>query len=164
MNKEEFIKVMTATAKIYDRELDQETLEIWLSFFKEDNIDNFKNAVNEHIRTNNRFPTIADIRKIIANNKTKNIPQAEDEWGKVIELVHKYGSYNIQDALNEMKDYTKYIVQHIGYIRICNATEDEQKWNKKDFVEEYNAMKDKQVAQLQIRNKEINLIGLKEDL
>jgi len=107
MNKEEFIKVMTATAKIYDRELDQETLEIWLSFFKEDNIENFKNAVNEYIRTSNRFPTIADIKNIIFKNTHTQIDNnqlwealvkaisrsnyyADEEFDKLPELVKQY--------------------------------------------------------------------------
>ena len=107
MNKEEFIKVMTATAKIYDRELDQETLEIWLSFFFFFNIENFKNAVNEYIRTSNRFPTIADIKNIIFKNTHTQIDNnqlwealvkaisrsnyyADEEFDKLPELVKQY--------------------------------------------------------------------------
>lgn len=152
MNKEDFIKTLTGAAKLYGKELDTETIMMWLSFFKNDTTEEFKNAISHHIKTSSKFPTIADIKKLIASKKTSDIPKAEDEWNRVIDLVHKYGSYAISKALSEMSDYTRYIVSHIGYIRICNANSDEQIWNKKAFIEEYNDLKDKNIEMLQLEN------------
>ena len=45
-------------------------------------------------------------------------------------------------------------MSHVGYIRICNADADEQTWNKKSFVEEYNDLKDREITNLQIGNSE----------
>ena len=150
MNKAEFIKTLTGAGKLYGKELDEEVIKMWLSFFKENTIDEFKQAMNEHIKTSKYFPTIADIKELIASKEVATIPKAEDEWNKVIELVHKYGSYQMDKALEEMNDYTRYIVNYIGYIRICNADSDEQTWNKKSFISEYNELKDKEITSLQI--------------
>lgn len=154
MNKSEFIKTLTGAGKLYGKELDEEIIKMWLSFFKENTTEEFKQAINEHIKTSKYFPTIADIKELIASKKVATMPKAEDEWNKVIELIHKYGSYQMNKALEEMNEYTRYIVSHIGYIRICNADADEQTWNKKSFITEYNELKDKEIENLQIGNGE----------
>lgn len=110
MNKEEFIKVMTATAKIYDRELDQETLEIWLSFFKEDNIDNFKNAVNEYIRTSNRFPTIADIKNIIFKNTHTQIDNNQ-LWEALVKAISR-SNYYADEEFDKLPELVKLYVRN----------------------------------------------------
>ena len=110
MNKEEFIKVMTATAKIYDRELDQETLEIWLSFFKEDSIDNFKNAVNEYIRTSNRFPTIADIKNIIFKNTHTQIDNNQ-LWESLVKAISR-SNYYADEEFDKLPELVKLYVRN----------------------------------------------------
>lgn len=110
MNKEEFIKVMTATAKIYDRELDQETLEIWLSFFKEDNIENFKNAVNEYIRTSNRFPTIADIKNIIFKNTHTQIDNNQ-LWEALVKAISR-SNYYADEEFDKLPELVKLYVRN----------------------------------------------------
>ena len=119
--------------------------------------------LNEYIRTRTTFPTVAHIKKYIAENKTKSIPQAEDEWNKVLELVGKYGSYNVEKALSEMNDYTRYIVNHVGFINICMADYDHLKWFKKDFIEDYNNLKDKQKELIQIGHKEVNVLKMLQE-
>ena len=143
MNKEKFVGILSGAGKLYGKEIDKETMEMWLS-------EEFKQAMNEHIKTSRYFPTVADIRERIANKKVENMPKAEDEWNKVIDLVHKYGSYQMDKALGEMSDYTRYIVSHIGYIRICNADIEEQTWNKKSFVAEYNELRNANIELLQL--------------
>lgn len=152
MNKEKFVGILSGAGKLYGKELDKETMEMWLSFFKDNTMEEFKQAMNEHIKTSRYFPTVADIKERIAANQVADMPKAEDEWNKIINLIHKYGSYQMDKALKEMSDYTRYIVSHIGYIRICNSDSDEQIWNKKTFIEEYNDLKDKKIEMLQLGN------------
>ena len=162
MSKEIFVKLMNGLGKIYDREIDKETLEIWLSFFSDNTTNEFKEAINQHIKTSSKFPTIADIKNLIAENKIKDKPQAEDEWNKVLDLIHKYGQTNQEEAFKEMNDYTRYIVKHVGFVNICMANSEQQKWNKKEFIEEYNILRDREKELIQIGNKEIKLFELKE--
>ena len=163
MDKERFIKIMSSLGKMYQVEIDKEMLELWLAFFKDEDTNDFANAVNEYIRTRTTFPTVAHIKKYIAENKTKDIPLAEDEWNKVLELVSKYGSYNKEKAFEEMNDYTRYIVNHIGFLNICMADYDQLKWYKKDFIEDYNNLKERQKELIQIGHKEVNVLKMLQE-
>ena len=163
MEKERFIKIMSSLGKLYQVEIDKEMLELWLAFFKDEDTNTFASAVNEHIRTSVYFPKVAEIKNIIANNKMNNLPKAEDEWNKVIDLVVKYGQYHQDKAFNEMNDYTRYIVKHIGFVNICMADIEQQKWNRKDFIEEYNNLKDQQKELIQIGNKEVNVLKMLQE-
>ena len=102
------------------------------------------------------MPTIARIKKEISSMIAPSIPRAEDEWNKVLDLVHKYGSYNEEKALSEMNNYTRYIVSHIGFKNICLA--ENQTWNKKEFLGEYEELKDKNIKQIQIESKNMKLL------
>ena len=106
--------------------------------------------------TEEYMPSIARIKKEISNMIAPSIPRAEDEWNKVLDLVHKYGSYNEEKALSEMNNYTRYIVSHIGFKNICLA--ENQTWNKKEFLGEYEELKDKNIKQIQIESKNMKLL------
>ena len=90
---------------------------------------------------------------------TNNLPNAEDEWQDVLRAVREYGSWDEEGALNSMQPYTRKIVQYIGFKRICMASPDEQTWNKKEFIGEYNSLKDKVVENLQIGVSESKLLN-----
>lgn len=158
MNKEKFVKIMTYMCMAYNKELTKEQLDVWYSFLKIYSDEEFNIAVKNLINTKKTFPTIADIREEIARMKTNNIPEAEDEWQEVLNVVRQFGSYREQEALQNLKSYTSKIVRYIGYQRICASTSDEQIWNKKEFVGEYNALKDKVKNDLQLGMNEIKML------
>lgn len=160
MDKERFIKIMGSLGKLYQVNVDKEMVELWLAFFKDEDTNVFANAVNEYIRTRTTFPTIASIKKIIAENKISELPLAEEEWNKVIDIVHEVGQRDLEEAYSKMNDYTRYIVKHVGYVNICMADSEQQKWNKKEFIEEYNSLKDQQKEQIQIGHKEVNVLKM----
>lgn len=133
-------------------------IDVWTRDFENTPKEIFNKAIN-NIRNKNRFfPSIADIKEEIAKMKIGDIPEAEDEWQEVISAVHRWGSYRQAEALEDLKPYTAKIVGYIGYMNICTATKEEQVWNKKEFIEEYNALKDKEIVNLQIGSEERNLI------
>lgn len=136
------------------RDLDKETatlmIGIWLKDFKNTKKELFLEAVNNIRNKSDFFPTIAQIKKEIANLEVKDIPKAEDEWQEVLMAVRKYGYYRSKEALDSLNPYTAYITRHIGFMNICNATEEQQVWNKKEFIGEYNALKDKEIENIQI--------------
>ena len=60
-----------------------------------------------------------------------------------------YGeAYRQQEALDHMKPYTAYITNHIGYINICMSNDNT--WNKKEFIAEYNQLKEQEKELIQI--------------
>ena len=150
MDREKFVKGMTFLGVAYNKEFTEEELEVWYSMLKDNSIEDFSNAIQSLIKTEERMPSIATITKKIAEQQTSSLPNAEDEWQEVIKAVGHYGSYREQEALENLKPYTSKIVKYIGYQRICMSTPEEQKWNKKEFVGEYNSLIDKVTIDLQL--------------
>lgn len=133
-------------------------IDVWYNDFKDVSKEEFKKAIQDIRYTSKFFPSIADIKEEIARIKTNDIPEAEDEWQEVLNTVRQFGSYREQEALQDLKPYTSKIVRYIGYQRICASTPDEQTWNKKEFIGEYNALKDKVRNDLQLGMNEIKMI------
>lgn len=152
MDKGKFLKIITYMCLAFDKELTQEQIDIWYSFLKDYTVEELNSAVKTLVDTQKYLPTIAHIKEQIAKSKLSNVPEAEDEWQEVINVVHNFGSYREQQALECLSPYTAKIVGYIGYYRICMATPEEQVWNKKEFIAEYNALKDKDIIQMQTGN------------
>lgn len=156
MKKEDFIKALKFLGTAYNKEFTQDQAEVWYKFFVDDDYELFRQAIKNLIAKQDFSPSISQIKKEMANLQI-DIPSAEDEWQEVLKAVHKFGSYKEQEALDSLKPYTAYITRHIGYKNICMA--EDQTWNKKEFIGEYEAMKDKEIENIQIGNKEQKLLG-----
>ena len=138
-------------------------VDVWVRDFENTPKELFNKAINNIRNKNKFFPSVADIKEEIAKMQVSNIPEAEDEWQEVLKSVRRFGSYNQDKAIASLKPYTAKIVGYIGYQRICMAESDEQVWNKKEFISEYNALKDKEIENLQIGGKERLMIGEKSE-
>ena len=154
-NKQTIIKAITLLKTNYQnslRDITKEELQMmintWGEFFKDIPDNELEQAISNIINKNDYFPTISQIKKEIANNRTSDIPSAEDEWEEVIRTIHKFVSYRQVEALEHMKPYTAYITRHIGYQNICMS--EDNTWNKKEFIAEYNQMKDRDKELIQI--------------
>lgn len=158
MTKEDFLKGMTILTSAYAKDFTQEQMEVWYSMLGKYTSEEFSSAIQELIKTEKYFPSIAHITEQIAKAKLADIPTAEEEWDEVIYAVHRFGSYRETEAMDSLKPYTKKIAGYIGYQRICMASPEEQVWNKKEFIGEYNALKDKEIINLQIGSDERNLL------
>lgn len=156
MKKEDFIKALKFLGIAYNKEFAQDQAEVWYKFFVDDDYELFRQAIKNLIAKQDFSPSISQIKKEMANLQI-DIPSAEDEWQEVLKAVHKFGSYKEQEALDSLNPYTAYITRHIGYRNICMA--EDQTWNKKEFIGEYEVMKDKEIENIQIGNKEQKLLG-----
>ena len=159
MNKQDFLEGMTILGIAYNKEFTEEQVGVWYQMLGNYTKKEFKNAVLELIKTEDYLPSIATVTKTIAKQKTKAFPNAEDEWQDVIRAVKQFGSWNEKEGLESLKPYTRKIVEHIGFNRICMATPEDQVWNKKDFIGEYNSLKDKMVEDLQLGVSETKLLN-----
>lgn len=133
-------------------------VEVWYNDFKNTTKEDFNKAIQEIRYTNKYFPSIADIKEKLAKTKV-NLPDAEDEWQDVLRAVRQFGSWDEEGALNSLEPYTRKIVKYIGFNHICMATPEEQTWNKKEFIGEYNSLKDKVVEHTQLGVSEIKLLN-----
>lgn len=159
MSKQDFLEGMTFLGIAYNKEFTIEEIEVWYQMLGQYTKEEFSSAIKELIKTNKLLPSIAHITKTIAKQQITNLPEAEEEWQNVLKAVGTFGSYRQKEALESLKPYTAKIVGYVGFNRICMATPEEQVWNKKEFIAEYNSLKDKMIENLQIENKEIKLLG-----
>lgn len=150
MTKEEFLEGITLLGVAYDREFTKEQIEVWYSMLGGYTKEQLRNAIKELIKTETYLPTIAHITKQIAKNETQGLASGEEEWESVIRTIHKFGSYRQQEALEYMKPYTAYIVNLIGYQNICMSSDNT--WNKKEFIAEYEQLKDREQELLMTGN------------
>ena len=153
MNKKEFLEGMTFLGIAYNKEFNQQEIEVWYEMLGKYSSEEFRNAIKNIVKTETRFPSIATITKEIASQKTKEIPEAEEEWQCVLDAVKRYGTWNETEAMKSLKPYTAKITKYVGFNRICQSTPEEQVWNKKEFIAEYNALKDKITEDLQLEYK-----------
>lgn len=157
----ETLTVLKVTYPNALKDMDKDTailmINLWVKDFKDTDKNIFLQAINNIRSKNKYFPSIAEIKEEIANLQMKEIPKAEDEWEEVLKAVHRYGSYRREEALESLKPYTAYITRHIGYNNICMA--EDQTWNKKEFIGEYNVLKDKEIENLQIGSEERVFLG-----
>ena len=166
-NKETIIKAITLLKTNYQNALKDNTkqemqmmINAWHEFFKETPEQEFNKAIRNIINKYDYFPTISQVKKEIANNQTSDIPSAEDEWEEVLKVVHRYGTYRQDKALENLKPYTAYIVNHIGYQIICMSSDNT--WNRKEFIAEYNQLKEREKELIQIGSPNLKLLGSAE--
>lgn len=137
MKQEEFIKILKLLGASYNKEFDQEQAEVWYSFLKNYQYSELLEATKNIISKNKYLPSIAEIKEEIAHLQMKDIPRAEDEWQEVINAVYKFGE-RIGEVEKYLKPYTYAMMRKVGYGIICNASPEEQIWNKNRFIEYYN--------------------------
>lgn len=167
MSRETIIKAITLlktnyqnALKDYSKQEIQMMINSWLEFFKDEPEEDFNKAIRNIINTSQYFPTIAQIKREIAEDKTSHLPTAEDEWEEVLRVIRRYGTYRQELALSELKPYTAYITNHIGYQIICMSTDNT--WNRKEFIAEYNQLKEREKELIQLGNTDYKMLTSKD--
>ena len=158
MSKQEFLEGMTVLGLAYDKEFNQEQVAVWYQMLGNYTKEEFRKAIQELIKTEKYLPSIAQITKTIAQNQA-TLPKAEDEWEEVLNAVRRFGTWDEEKAMESLKPYTRKIVRYIGFTRICNATPEEQVWNKKEFIGEYGALTDRLIEGMQLGVGEMKLLN-----
>ena len=100
MDKETFVRILAGAGKLYDKEIDKEIMEMWLSFFKDNKTEEFKKAMNEHIKTSRYFPTVADIKEKIYELNNSNESDTE-LWEKLLRAIRN-SSYHSEEEFEKL--------------------------------------------------------------
>ena len=160
MSKEDFLEGITLLGVAYDKEFTKEQIEVWYSMLGGYTKEQLRDAIKELIKTETYLPTIAHITNQIAKKETNYLPTAEDEWEEVLRVIRRYGTYRQELALSELKPYTAYITNHIGYQIICMSTDNT--WNRKEFIAEYNQLKEREKELIQLGNTDYKMLTSKD--
>ena len=137
MKKEQFVKGITFLAIAYNKEMTQEQTEVWYDFFKNDDYEAFRSAVKRIIPKKQFMPSIAELKQELVHITNPVLQlNVDEEWGKVLEAIRKYGYYRSLEALDSLNEYTRKIVLMIGWRRLC--TSENIEWERKTFKELFN--------------------------
>lgn len=169
MEFSDFTRLMQYLASAYNTQLSEDSLMVWYDFFKKYDKETFKNAILQTINQCKHYPSIAELKEMIAVQTTPQVTLSGDkEWEKVLESVRKYGYYQEDKALNSLEPITREVVKRIGFSEICMADES-RKYNlrstflksfeneKQDLIKYTNAIKNdtEEMIAIQDRNKEL---------
>ena len=140
MTPQEFAKSMTFLGLAYNKEFTKDQLNVWYSFFTDEEDQDFRKAITRLITKEKFMPSIADIKKEIAEIKHPSLQLKPDEaWAKVDKAISKYGYYNADEAEASFDPFTAYVVRHMGGFRKICMSEDGD-WTRKNFMRLFEDM------------------------
>lgn len=123
MTKEEFVKIAYVLRKSYAKDKflqDEAEVEIWFRMLHDLPYDLTAKAAQKWITTEKWSPSIAEIRETVAG-MTISIPDWSEAWENVLRMIHKHGTWNVEEALNGMDALTRKCVKRLGFVNICNS-------------------------------------------
>ena len=133
------------------KDVDEATFKImvssWQSFFEDIPVEVMVKAVQKHILTNGDYvPKVSQLREEVVKmmNPTSMPLSADMAW----ELAHKavtrtYGRYRKNDGMEYLRNHNHAIaraVNAIGWERICDATNEDLAFRKREFADYYNEL------------------------
>lgn len=125
MTRDEFRTFAMALKTYYPREQllpNREAMELWYRELADIPYTVAEAALRKWVSTNKFSPTIADIREMAATVTHGEKPQWADGWNQLERAIRKYGSYNVQAAMESMDDITRETVKRLGYRNLCLST------------------------------------------
>lgn len=144
MTREEFLKGILFMTTAYSKEMPQEQVGIWYSFFERDNYDTFRKAVKEICVTSRFFPSIAEIKAAMAENDLNRL-SSDQAWNNVQYAIGRYGYYQCDKAMESLTPEEQATVKSLGgFKRLCQQENTE--WLRKDFCKIYDDMKGRDIT------------------
>lgn len=160
MDREQFIKGLKYLGIAYNKEFTEEQATVWYDFFKNENFDDFRNAVKRIIPKKQFLPSIAELKQEITLLKNPVLQlKADEEWDKCINTIRKYGRYRKDEAMAALSEHNRNIIRQIGFERICNSENIE--WERRLFNELFNNKQDSYGDALLLSEPQMTLAELK---
>lgn len=141
MEKLELVKGLKYLGIAYGKEFDEEECQVYYDFLKNYSMNIFSTAIKNLIPKSKFIPKLNEIMSEIVILDTPQLKlDRYEEWDKVIDAIHKYGTYNEQKALDSLQEPTRTIVRQIGFYRLC--TSENIMWERKKFEEMFDEKQD----------------------
>ena len=125
MTKEEFKKFAMALQTYYPRDNlipNNQAMALWYRQLSDLPYNVAGIALNKWVATNKWSPTIAEIRELAAEITMGGKPEWSEGWRQVQRAIRMHGSYNIAKAMESMDDVTRQTVERMGFMNLCNST------------------------------------------
>jgi Loader and inhibitor of phage G40P len=118
-----------------------ETVEMWHSMLSDLDANAVLRAVQDWVLTEERYPTIAGIRKRTAELYGALAPSASEAWIEVDKIAIDYGIYNADKRPRWSHDLIRQAVKAIGYDHICQTSNIST--TRAQFIKLYGELKEK---------------------
>ena len=122
MDRKEFAMFTMALKTYYPREQllpNEQAMELWFKQLQDIPFDIAELSLNKWVAQNKWSPSIADIRETATSIKLGNVPEWSEAWEKVINAIHRYGTYGAVEALESFDDLTRQAVKRLGFTNLC---------------------------------------------
>ena len=138
-------------------QIKEETMDLWFQLLDDMSDNDFMASIKNICRnTAEIYPTTNIVALIREQFKMDNEDMAILAWQSVLGAIETYGSYEtviFQDrAIHSAVDLVG------GWIELCSITTEEEQWKKKEFIQAYKAVvnrddhPEKMVGRLEIDN------------
>ena len=124
IDKERFIVLAKALKSAYakpDFLPDEKAIKVWYAMLQDIPYEVLNLAIQRHIMTSVFPPTIAELRSSAADIVTAEADDWTEAWGKVLDVVSRYGLQNAREGISELDEITVEAVKRVGYWSICNS-------------------------------------------
>lgn len=120
MNRQETALVCaTLSAAFPNWTVTSETMEVWQMMLQDLDGEIVVRAAQEWVLTEEKYPSIAGIRRKCAEISNALAPNASEAWAEVIEVAERYGTYEADKRPPWSHDLIRQTVKAIGYWHIC---------------------------------------------
>jgi hypothetical protein len=151
MTKEETVKLLMLVKANYInayKDMDESTFKMmvssWSSFFEDIPLEVMVKVVQKHILTNVYPPQVKELREQAVRmiNPTNSPLSAEMAWENAHKAVTRtFGRYQKDKGMEYLRSQNQTVaraVEAIGWNRICDASNEDLAFRKREFVEYYN--------------------------
>ncbi len=124
MKKTEIVQLLVViNAAFPNMQVNEVMVDLWHELLGDIDFNLAKAAVKKILLESPYPPTIADIRKQVAEITTPKQIDPAEAWGEVERAIRYYGSYREEEALASMSPAVARVVKYIGWREICLSEE-----------------------------------------
>ena len=137
-DKVDFKMLMVGIGELYNKEITKPLMKIYFSALTNYSLDQVRGGIDAHTldtKHGSFFPKPADIVRHLQASEISAEDKALLAWGQVIREIRKVGSYG---SLKLDDKQAVAAVKSLGsWSQLCNSSEQEMTWKKKEFLSVY---------------------------
>ncbi len=130
------LRLLTGLATYFRQELPEAVLEIYLNTLSERDYDEVQDAIRHFFEKGIKMPLLSDFNDFFILKGINIDALYEIKWERLMKIIGKCSSYI---SWTDNDPAFRRAVEGIGYDAVCQATEQEIKWIKKDFIKIYRS-------------------------
>ena len=137
-------------------------INLWDFQFKNEDYKNVYSAIMYHISINDYPPTIANIKEIIYNTHDNKLPSNEEAWEMVLN-ASRINRDLAREEYNKLPGYLQKIITIETLIAIGGSDNNNLTYLKRDFLKDYQTIKEDQKEIYQISSISNSMKALESD-